>query len=104
MDAYQWAEFKYRQTFTHLLYNFIGAPQEAGWNPDVSAASQYGGQLAGLQYGSEPPRVKGSPIPHPPPPTPQPHHPQTFELGTLGQRTLQAEEWWTSLLTTRRFL
>ena len=26
LDAYQWAKFKYRQTFTHLFDNFIGAP------------------------------------------------------------------------------
>ena len=86
MGVYQWADFKYRQTITHLFYNFIGAPWRRDGTLTCRPHPSREDSLYGLPYGSEPPRVKGSPIPHPPTPTPQPHHPQAYELGIHGRR------------------
>ena len=43
LRGYQWVNFYNLVGATHHVYYVIGAPQEAGQNPDVSAASQYGG-------------------------------------------------------------
>ena len=43
LGAHRWVKFRFWQTLTYMIFYLDGAPQEAGYDPDVSAASQYGG-------------------------------------------------------------
>ena len=78
LGAHRWVKFRFWQTLTYMIFYLDGAPRRRDGTLTCRPHPSREDSLYGLPYGSEPPRVKGSPIPHPPTPTPQPHHPQTL--------------------------